>query len=144
MGTSPRGRPIDLAPYLNASTADVGAAFDPLYERAVERLPAGARSLRGLPFLLAERDAARRWLIVREPIRIELPSVGAVSHVVIAHFCDAWRATDGTRPAGLPVGWVVGAGQPLGHLGCCQHRGVMAHAWLPVAASLRRRSAFAA
>ncbi|KRT64245.1 MAG: hypothetical protein XU10_C0003G0002 [Chloroflexi bacterium CSP1-4] len=114
MRTSPRGRPIDLSRYVNASTDEIGAAFHPLYRGAIERLPAGAQTLRGLPFLLAERDAARRWLLVREPIRIELPSADAVSHVVIAHFCDAWRAADGTRPAGLPVGWVVGTGQPLG------------------------------
>ncbi|HKY88406.1 MAG TPA: hypothetical protein VJ141_00355, partial [Candidatus Limnocylindrales bacterium] len=61
MGTSPRGRPIDLSRYVNASTDEIGAAFHPLYRGAIERLPAGAQTLRGLPFLLAERDAARRW-----------------------------------------------------------------------------------
>jgi hypothetical protein len=36
-----------------------------------------------------------------------------VSHIVVAHFCDSARGEDGERPPGLPVGWVLPAGQPL-------------------------------
>jgi hypothetical protein len=44
---------------------------------------------------------------------IDLRAVGAASHLVIAHFCDAWRGPDGERAADLPVGWVTPVGQPL-------------------------------
>src|SRR3989304_5274100 len=50
MRTSPRGRPIDLSQYVNASTDEIGAAFHPLYRGALQRLPAGGAA-RGGPAL---------------------------------------------------------------------------------------------
>ena len=68
--------------------------------------------LRGLPFALGPRGRDPRWLLVDRPIELDLGS-GSVSHVVVAHFSDSWRADDGHRPSGRPVGWVLEAGEPL-------------------------------
>ena len=40
-------------------------------------------------------------------------ATGPASHVVVAHFCDAWRDPVAGRPADLPIGWVTPVGQPL-------------------------------
>jgi hypothetical protein len=69
--------------------------------------------LRGLPFRFAGTNARRRWLLLDHEVAIDLRAAGAVSHIVVAHFCDAWRDPAGERPADLPVGWVTPVGQPL-------------------------------
>jgi hypothetical protein len=43
---------------------------------------------------------------------VDLTAIGPASHIVVAHFCDAWRG-DGGRPSDLPIGWVAPVGQPL-------------------------------
>jgi len=107
-----RARPIDLGRFFNASDEALAARLDPLYRAALARLPTGERVFRGLPFRLAAPDVPARWLLLREPVTIPLDGAPA-SHVVVAHFCDAWRDDDGRRPAGTPLGWVVPAGEPL-------------------------------
>ena len=55
----------------------------------------------------------RRWLLLEDEVVIDLRSAGPASHVIVAHFCDAWRDPIDGRPADLPVGWVTPVGQPL-------------------------------
>ena len=54
-----------------------------------------------------------RWLLLREPLEVDLRRGGPASHVVVAHFCDAWREAETGRPPDLPIGWVIPVGQPL-------------------------------
>ena len=76
---------------------------------------------RGLPFALAPRSAERRWILVDDAVTIDLAArrrppaapAGPASHVVVAHFADSWRDAAGNRPPGMPVGWVLPAGEPL-------------------------------
>ena len=96
----------------SASDADLEQRFDPAYAGALALAPAGAVTLRGLPFALGRRAGDPRWLLVDRPIELDLGS-GSVSHIVVAHFSDSWRADDGHRPSGRPVGWVLEAGEPL-------------------------------
>lgn len=113
-GTSSRlARPIQLAGAWNASDADVAERFHPLVRQALNRVPAGEQVFRGLPFHLGERGAEPRWLAVDEAPSIDIPAPGPASHLVIAHFADSWRDDEGGRPAGAPVGWVLGIGQAL-------------------------------
>lgn len=106
-------RPIDLAGAWNASDADVAARIHPLIGRALGRVPTGRQVFRGLPFDLGPADAEARWLAVDQQPTIDVRGCGPASHLVVAHFADAWRNADGERPAGSPVGWVLGMGQPL-------------------------------
>ena len=76
-------------------------------------MPAGRRVFRGLPFRFARATAERRWLLLDRAVVVDLRPAGQVSHVVIAHFADAWRDPVEGRPADLPVGWVTPVGQPL-------------------------------
>lgn len=108
-------RPIQLASAWNASDADVAERFHPHVRRALERVPAGEQVFRGLPFQLGDRGAGRRWLAVDHAPSIDIPVPGRASHLVVAHFADSWRDEDGGRPAGAPVGWVLGIGQTLAH-----------------------------
>jgi hypothetical protein len=105
--------PIDLSRVRRASQADLVGRLHPAYAEAVRRLPAGDRTLRGLPFRFARRGASRAWLLLDRAIDIDLASVGSASHLVIAHFCDAWRDPVEGRPADLPIGWVTPVGQSL-------------------------------
>jgi hypothetical protein len=77
------------------------------------RLPSGLRTLRGVPFRFARAGAGRRWLLLDREVDVDLRAVGPASHLVIAHFCDAWRDPLDGRPDDLPVGWVMPPGQPL-------------------------------
>lgn len=64
---------------------------------ALEGLPAGRSTVRGIPFRFASRAARRRFLRIDDPVTIALPH--PASHVLLAHFCQAHR--DGspfTRP----------------------------------------------
>ena len=110
---SPLATPVDLRRLRNAGDSDLAARLHPSYREPLTRVPAGRRVLRGLPFQLARVAARRRWLFLDRPIEVDLRSYGPASHVVIAHFCDAWRGSDGGRPADLPVGWVTPVGQDL-------------------------------
>ncbi|MET1231796.1 MAG: CehA/McbA family metallohydrolase [Candidatus Limnocylindrales bacterium] len=76
-------------------------------------MPARRQVFRGLPFRLPGKGAARRWLLLDRPIEVDLRTSGPVSHLVIAHFCDAWHPMDGGRPADLPIGWVTPVGQDI-------------------------------
>ena len=106
-------RPIDLRGVRHASESDLIGCLHPAYADAIRRLPAGLMVLRGLPFRFGRSTAERRWLLLDRPVEIDLRDAGPASHVVVAHFCDAWRdAVDG-RPADLPIGWVTPVGQPL-------------------------------
>lgn len=106
-------RPVLLSGAWNASDSDLADRFEPLYRRALERLPDGDQVFRGIPFHLGSRQLGRRWLLVDRERAIDLRGLGPASHLVIAHFSDSWRHPDGTRPAGMPVGWVMPAGEAL-------------------------------
>jgi hypothetical protein len=105
--------PVDLRRQRNASDGELGSTFHPAYRSPIGRLPAGRRAFRGLPFQLARAGTARRWLLLDREAVIDLRAAGPASHVVIAHFCDAWRDPVDGRPADLPIGWVTPVGQPL-------------------------------
>jgi hypothetical protein len=110
--TSALARTIDLGDARSASDAQLGARLDPLYTAALGRAPGGMLVARGLPFQLADPGAERRWMVVDRPIRIE-PGDVAATHLVLLHFCDAWRDDAGERPVGTPIGWVMPLGEPL-------------------------------
>jgi hypothetical protein len=111
---SPLARTVDLGPIRNATDGRVGARFQPLYGPALARLPVGRQVFHGLPFELGPDPAAARWILLDAPAAIDLrPDGGPVSHVVVAHLCDAWRDDAGKRPAGLALGHVVPIGEPL-------------------------------
>lgn len=106
-------RPVDLGAWWNATDHQVRDRFDPIYGPALARLPRGPQVFRGLPFQLAEGGDGPAWLLLTEPITIDLADRAPASHLVIAHFADSWRGDDGRRPAGSPVGWVIPTGEPL-------------------------------
>lgn len=110
---TPLATPIDLRRHRNASDADLAARLHPAYRDALRRLPAGRRVARGLPFQFAAGTGGRRWVLLDRSITVNLRSHGPASHVIVAHFCDAWRDPHGDRPLDLPVGWVTPVGQPL-------------------------------
>ena len=110
---SPFARPLELAGRWNATDRQVRDRFDPIYGPALARLPRGRQVFRGLPFELSERDDGPGWLLLTEPITIDLADRAPASHLVIAHLADSWRDADGRRPAGSPVGWVIPAGERL-------------------------------
>ena len=110
---TPLARTVDLDAQRNLTAADAGRRLHPGYGPALRRLPHGRQVFRGLPFDLGAAGAARRWILVDEPVTIGLEATGPVSHVVVAHLCDAWRDASGGRPPGLPLGHVVPIGQPL-------------------------------
>ncbi len=110
---TPHATPVDLRRYRTASDRDLAARLHPAYADAIPRVPAGEQVFRGLPFRFATATARQRWLLLESEVVVDLRSAGSVSHVVIAHFCDAWRDPVGGRPTDLPVGWVTPAGQPL-------------------------------
>lgn len=110
---SPLAHPIDLSASWNASDAEVADRFDPLYRRALERLPDGDQVFRGIPLRLGVRSAGRRWLLLDRPVTIDLRGHERSSHLIVAHFSDSWRDAQGRRPIGMPVGWVFPIGEPL-------------------------------
>ena len=110
---TPLATPIDLRRHRNASDADLTTRLHPAYRDALRRLPAGRQVFRGLPFQLAARTSSRRWILLDRSISVTMRSRGPASHVIVAHFCDAWRDPDGDRPRDLPVGWVTPVGQAL-------------------------------
>ncbi|HET9083086.1 MAG TPA: CehA/McbA family metallohydrolase [Candidatus Limnocylindrales bacterium] len=107
--------PINLGSAARASTDGLAQSLHPAYREAVHRLPAGPTVLRGLPFAFAPADASSRWLLLDGPAEIDLREAWreGVSHLVFAHFSDAWRDPVSGRPADLPIGWVTPVGQPL-------------------------------
>ncbi len=105
--------PVDLRRQRNASDRDLSSRLHPGYREAVGRLPAGRQVLRGLPFRFARPASDRRWLLLDRPASVDLRPIGPASHVIVAHFCDAWRDPVDGRPADLPIGWVTPVGQPL-------------------------------
>ncbi len=113
MAVTPLARSVPLDHLRNATDADLAARLHPEYGAGLARVPTGRRVLRGMPFELGPSGAGPRWLVLDQPMSIELPDTGPASHLVIAHFCDSARGADGTRPTGTPVGWVLPAGEPL-------------------------------
>ena len=105
--------PIELARQRNVGAAGLAARFHPAYRDAIGRLPAGLRVMRGIPFRFARATAARRWLLLDREVVVDLRGAGTASHLVVAHFCDAWREPGTGRPDDLPVGWVTPPGQTL-------------------------------
>ena len=115
---TPLGRPVDLGASWNADDGAVARALHPRYRPALRRVPAGPSVFRGLPFELGSRSAGRRWFLLDHPERqvaVDLRPEDATgaSHLVVAHFSDSWRNENGERPPGMPVGWVLPAGEPL-------------------------------
>ncbi len=111
--STPRATPVDLRRKRNTSDRELGARLHPGYREAIGRLPAGRAVFRGLPFRLALVTSERRWLLLDREVVVDLRAAGPASHVVVAHFCDAWRDPVAGRPADLPIGWVTPVGQPL-------------------------------
>src|SRR5687767_5477166 len=107
-------RSVDLRRYRTAGEDDLIPRFHRAYAEALRRVPRGTGSFRGLPFELGPTSGRRRWLVLDRPIVIDLRAEESASHVVIAHFCDAWRDPEHGRPSDLPIGWVEPVGQPLG------------------------------
>ena len=108
-----RATPVGLGRHRTLSDEDLAARLDPAFAAGVRRLAAGPQVFRGLPFTLAPRRAARRWLLLDRTVTLDLRAAGDVSHVVIAHFSDAWRDARAGRPKDLPIGWVTPVGQEL-------------------------------
>ncbi len=104
---TPHAIPFDLRRQRNASDRELGSRLHPGYLDAIGRLPAGRQVFRGLPFGLARATTERRWLLLEREVVVDLRATGPVSHVVVAHFCDAWRDPVAGRPADLPIGWVT-------------------------------------
>jgi hypothetical protein len=110
---TPLATPVRLRRLRSATDRELVARLHPAYAEAIGRLPGGRRTLRGIPFRLPREGPKRRWLLLDRPVDIDLTGVGPASHVVIAHFCDAWRDPSDRRPEDLPVGWVMPPGEPL-------------------------------
>jgi hypothetical protein len=117
MRATPLAMPVDLRRQRNASDADLGVRLHPAYREPLLRPPAGPQVFRGLPFQLARATAGRRWVLLDQLVTVDLRRYGPASHVLVAHFCDAWRDRDDGRPEDLPVGWVTPVGQPLARYG---------------------------
>jgi hypothetical protein len=106
--------PIDLRRLRRTTDEALASALHPAYRGPTGRLPAGRQVFRGLPFSFAGSGAHRRWLLLDREYAADLRAApAATTHVVVAHFCDAWRDQAGGRPDDLPVGWVTPVGQPL-------------------------------
>ena len=116
-GVTRLARTVDLSASWNASDADLAGRLHPLYAEGVVRLPEGESVFRGVPFSLGTRASAKRWIVAGpgsgDGLTVDLPAHGPASHLLIAHFADSWRDAAGGRPAGMPVGWVLPAGEPL-------------------------------
>ncbi len=69
--------------------------------------------MRGIPFAFPRKGPDGRWLLLDRAVEIAFRPDTEATHVVIAHFCDAWRDRLTGRPADLPIGWVMPVGQPL-------------------------------
>jgi hypothetical protein len=110
---TPFATPVDLRRQRNTSDGELGSRLHPGYLDAIRRLPAGRQVFRGLTFGFARATSARRWVLLDREVVVDLRSMGPASHLVVAHFCDAWRDPVEGRPADLPIGWVTPVGQPL-------------------------------
>lgn len=71
--------------------------------------------MRGLPFAFADAGASARWVLLERETDVDLRDAcrDGVTHLVVAHFSDAWRDAIAGRPADLPIGWVTPVGQAL-------------------------------
>ena len=69
--------------------------------------------MRGIPFTFPRKGPDGRWLLLDRAVEIGFRPDIEATHVVIAHFSDAWRDGLTGRPADLPIGWVMPVGQPL-------------------------------
>ncbi len=110
---SPLGEPVDLGPVRNLSVEAAGRRLGPGYGPALGRLPSGRQVFHGLPFDLGPADGDR-FVLADRHLRVGLEVTRPVSHVVVAHLCDAWRDDEGRRPVGLAPGHVVPIGETLG------------------------------
>jgi hypothetical protein len=127
--SSPLAVTLDLDRVRNATDGQVASRFHPRYTAALPRLPTGRQVFHGLPFDLGRGSDGPRWILLGAPTTIDLRGTpttarpgdkrapagpaGQVSHLVVAHLCDAWRDDAGHRPNGLAVGHVVPVGEPL-------------------------------
>ena len=111
--STPLATPVDLRRQRNSSDRELASRLHPGYRDAIGRLPAGGQVFRGLPFRFARATTERRWLLLDREVVVDLRATGPASHVVVAHFCDAWRDPVAGRPTDLPIGWVTPVGQPL-------------------------------
>jgi hypothetical protein len=110
---TPAASPIGLGRQRNVGADELAARLHPAYRDAIGRLPAGRVVVRGIPFRFARASAGRRWLLLDREMLVDLRGAGTASHLVVAHFCDAWREPGTGRPDDLPVGWVTPPGQTL-------------------------------
>ena len=108
-----RATPIDLRGSRRTSEKTLASTLHPAYAGPVGRLPRGRQVFRGIPFAFAGSTARRPWLLLDREVVIDLRGARDATHLVVAHFCDAWRDPVAGRPDDLPVGWVTPVGQPL-------------------------------
>jgi hypothetical protein len=123
MRASPRAQAIDLSAVRDATDADLARRFHPQYGAALARLPGGTQVFRGLPFAFAGSGAQARWILVDGPKTIDLRGHHPVSHVIVAHLCDAARDPAGGRAPSMPVGYVQPVGEPLARYTVVDRRG---------------------
>ena len=109
--STPLATPVDLRRQRNTSDRELASRFHPGYRDAIGRLPAGGQVFRGLPFRFARATTERRWLLLDREVVVDLRATGPASHVVVAHFCDAWRDPVAGRPA-RPADRLGHAGRP--------------------------------
>ena len=106
---------IDLTNAWSSTNKEVGRRFHAIYGPGLERAPHGNLISRGLPFQLADEGSERRWLFIDQARRVDLGGIEA-THLILLHFCDAWREESGDRPIGVPPGWVLPVGEPLARI----------------------------
>lgn len=108
MGPRWRARTVDLGAHFDTGPGDL-AHLDDAGRAAVQALPHGLVSLRGIPFQLAPVGAKRRFVRVAKPLDIR--AWGRTSHIVLAMFCQ--------MPPDLPPSTKPGEPEPdfLEHVG---------------------------
>ncbi len=92
--------PIDLSAFWNTSPNEFGRS-GPVRARGgtadIDKIPAGKRELRGIPFLLGAGGEAKSWLVLRDQT-VEVPLAGRnAGFLCLAQFCD-WFESDFYKP----------------------------------------------
>lgn len=93
--------PVDLSRHFNASPTDFGphSRAREFSEDGLIRTPSGRKSVRGIPFSMAEEGTQnKRWLALSKrpstwtTTSAEMPLEKRASHICLLHFCD-WIPT---------------------------------------------------
>ena len=99
---TPLATPVDLRRHRNASDRELGCAAPPgLSPTRSDALPAGRPGLsRAAVPVRPRRDRRGAGCCSSSEVVVDLRSAGPASHVVVAHFCDAWRDPVGGTSGG--------------------------------------------